>query len=401
MTAPGAKKPTKWERTSRTLRWLPSFVLQSAMRRRRRTGKAHLIIVLADHFEPAVVPGRGAAQAPPDEQQRRLEIWCREYPALVEGWRDADGRPFVHTYFFPAEQYERSLLTQLAEHCRDGWGEVEIHLHHGLVEPDTAENTRAQLIRFRDLLAGEHECLSYWDGRGTPTYAFVHGNFALANSAGGRFCGVDNELELLAETGCYADLSLPPGAFHPAHISKINSLYECTPPLGRKAAHRSGKDLARGRTPITFPLMVQGPLAVEFSSARRGSRIYIENGDLTTTNPPSIQRLAAWKRARISVKGRPDWIFIKLQCHGMDPRHREAMLGSSMQCFLRDMVTGAQERNEVLHFVSAREMVNIMLAACDGRDGNPGSYRDYRLKRAHDSQARALRGTKAEATVKS
>jgi len=33
-----------------------------------------------------------------------------------------------------------------------------------------------------------------------------------------------------------------------------------------------------------------------------------------------------------------------------------------------------------LHFVSAREMVNIILAACDGREGNPGDYRDYRLK---------------------
>jgi hypothetical protein len=25
-------------------------------------------------------------------------------------------------------------------------------------------------------------------------------------------------------------------------------------------------------------------------------------------------------------------------------------------------------------------MVNIVLAACDGRDGNPGDYRDYRLR---------------------
>ena len=26
-------------------------------------------------------------------------------------------------------------------------------------------------------------------------------------------------------------------------------------------------------------------------------------------------------------------------------------------------------------------MVNIILAACEGREGNPGEYRDYRLKR--------------------
>jgi len=34
-----------------------------------------------------------------------------------------------------------------------------------------------------------------------------------------------------------------------------------------------------------------------------------------------------------------------------------------------------------LHFATAREMTNMLLAACDGREGNPGDYRDYRLKR--------------------
>jgi len=52
-----------------------------------------------------------------------------------------------------------------------------------------------------------------------------------------------------------------------------------------------------------------------------------------------------------------------------------------MQEFLRALVDGAEERNEVLHFVSAREMVNLILAVCDGQEGNPGNYRDYQLKR--------------------
>jgi hypothetical protein len=43
---------------------------------------------------------------------------------------------------------------------------------------------------------------------------------------------------------------------------------------------------------------------------------------------------------------------------------------------------GALESREYeVHFVTAREMVNIVLAACDGLEGNPGEYRDYRLKR--------------------
>ena len=56
-----------------------------------------------------------------------------------------------------------------------------------------------------------------------------------------------------------------------------------------------------------------------------------------------------------------------------------------MRHFLQQLVEGAQERSETLHFVSAREMVNIILAACDGRTGNPDGYRDYRYKRWAES----------------
>jgi len=65
----------------------------------------------------------------------------------------------------------------------------------------------------------------------------------------------------------------------------------------------------------------------------------------------------------------------------MDPRQDSAVLGEPMRRFLQDLVRGAEERGETLHFVSAREMVNIVLAACDGREGNPGEYRNYLLKR--------------------
>ena len=208
------------------LRWLPGCVWQS-LRRRVPRGPVHLIFALADHFEPSIVPEDGFARAPYDEQERRLELWCREYPRLVDAWRDAEGRSFNHTYFYPAEQYDKGLIARLAEHCHTGWGEIEIHLHHGRNAPDTSENARRQLLQFRDALAYDHAALCYMDGSGPPRYAFVHGNFALANSADGLNCGVDDEIQVLAETGCYADLTLPTGAFHAAQIAKINSLYEC------------------------------------------------------------------------------------------------------------------------------------------------------------------------------
>ena len=342
----------------------------------------HLIIALADHFEPAYVPGIGSARAPYPEQERRLERWCREYPKLADKWRDSAGKPFVHTYFYPAEQYDRAHIERLAALCQNGWGEIEVHLHHGVEAPDTAANTMRMLVEFRDILAEKHSCLSYLDGLGDPRYAFVHGNFALANSARGWGCGVDGEMQILADTGCYADMTLPTGAFHAAQTAKINSLYECSLPLHLRAPHMKGRDLERGRPPKIFPLIVQGPLALDFPA--RG----IENGAITANRPASLHRLRLWKQAAISVHGRPDWLFIKLHCHGMDVTQQEAILGSPMEQFLASLVDGAAERNEVLHFVTTREMVNIILAACDGREGTPDEYRDYRLKRTRTESAR-------------
>jgi hypothetical protein len=366
----------------RSLPWLAAYGARRWVRRpRRRTPYTeHLLIALADHFEPAIVPepplGR---RAPLAEQERRVEAWCREYPGAVGPWRDDDGWPLRHTYFYPAEQYEPSVVGPLAQHCRAGWGEIEIHLHHGVEAPDTAEGTRAALSAFVQQLGG-HGCLSRWDGAGPLAYAFVHGNWALANSAGGEFCGVDEEMRILAETGCYADMTLP-SAPSRAQVAKINALYECGGPLARRAPHRRGRNLRAGRAPATFPLIVQGPLGLDFGRRVRGWPVpRIENGALTERNPSTMERLALWREARISVEGRPDWVFVKLHCHGMDPRDRDAMLGPPLQAFLAQLARPRAERPYRLHFVTAREMVNIALAACDGHDGNPGAYRDYRLR---------------------
>jgi SAM-dependent methyltransferase len=376
-------------KVSRTLHWLPSYAWQRATRR-ASTGPVHLIIALADHFEPAITPNHGSLRAPKAIQVKRLQEWCREYPRGLNELRDHDGRPFVHSYFYPAEQYDRDIVGCLADFCHTGWGEVEVHLHHGAHAPDTAENTRRTLLEFRDTLAFEHGCLSHREASELPVYAFVHGNFALANSAGGQHCGVDSEIQILAQTGCYADLTLPPGPYYRSHITKINSLYECSLPLDRRAAHREGRSLSVGRSPAIFPLIIQGPLMLSFSrpDGKRGVRV--ESGVIASNNPPSLNRLQLWKQAAVTVNGRPDWLFIKLHCHGMDPRDRDVMLGRSICEFLSDLIEGAQSRAETLHFVTAREMVNIILAACDGREGNPGEFRDYRLKKFRD---RTLQGT--------
>ncbi|MFY9648087.1 MAG: hypothetical protein WAK29_23130, partial [Terriglobales bacterium] len=77
----------------------------------------HLMIAMADHFEPAIDLESGYKRVPRAEQERRLEWWNREYPKAVDRWRDHDGRPFAHSYFYPAEQYDSGLLEMIAQHC--------------------------------------------------------------------------------------------------------------------------------------------------------------------------------------------------------------------------------------------------------------------------------------------
>jgi hypothetical protein len=188
-------------------------------------------------------------------------------------------------------------------------------------------------------------------------------------------------MQVLADTGCYADFTLP-SAPNVSQIAKINALYECALPLDARAPHRSGRDLEKGRPATVFPLIIQGPLLLDFGRRKRGWPVPgIENGELSGIRPPTLSRLRLWRKAAIAVRGRPDWIFVKLHCHGMDPRDDEAMLGAPLRRFLHDLAADSKWGGAYsTHFVSAREMTNVILAACDGRDGDPSEFRDYRLK---------------------
>ncbi len=57
----------------------------------------------------------------------------------------------------------------------------------------------------------------------------------------------------------------------------------------------------------------------------------------------------------------------------MDLPDERALLGERVKQFLRELTEIARAGSEDrVHFVTAREMVNMVLAACDGRKGNPG-----------------------------
>lgn len=329
-------------------------------------GQTHIVFIIANHFEPGV--GKQAAG--------RVERWCKMASHIGHSLRDHDGTPFRHTYFFPAEQYDASSIDLLTALQSEGLGEVEVHLHHGVERPDNAENTRNALETFRDTLAYEHGCLSRENPNSLPRYAFVHGNLSLANSAGGRNCGVDSEMELLAETGCYADFTLP-SAPDQSQVPKINAIYQCGNPLHEAKPHRSGPDLKVGDRP-SLPIIINGPLVFDWTRRVRGFPIpRIDDGALARNYPLKMDRFERWQSAHIGVQGRPEWIFIKLHCHAFFEQDQNAMIGDEMKKFMTEIL----ERGETkIHFASAREVFNMVLAALAGEQGDPGQYRDYQLR---------------------
>ena len=141
------------------LPWLARYPVERAKAFLGRTAfeKKHIIFTVANHFEPSWSP-HGLLDL--DAQRRRLDDYHRLARKTGEAVLDADGTKFRHTNFYPAEQYDFQLLEKMSEMQAEGLGEVEIHLHHGVDEPDTAENLRQSLVDFRDILAEEHRCLS-------------------------------------------------------------------------------------------------------------------------------------------------------------------------------------------------------------------------------------------------
>ena len=197
----------------------------------RPSGPVDLFLCLVDHFEPQV------GRPPADVAQERLDDWLVRYPQVSGQHRDWDGRHPAHSFFYPWDEYEAGEFPRLAELCAAGWGEVEIHLHH---ENDTDATLREKFRAAIDMFRG-FGALSQWpDGR--PAWGFIHGNWALDNSRvenGRNFCGVNNELTVLLEEGCYADFTFPAWQ-HVAQPRLTNAIYYATDDPHLPKSYESG-----------------------------------------------------------------------------------------------------------------------------------------------------------------
>jgi hypothetical protein len=350
-------------------RWIAAYARDLVQRAitPRYEGTRHLLLAICDHYEPLWGDASGEVGA------ARVERWVRDYPTAMREFRDADGYSPRHSFFFPGEQYRPDYLDGLGRLVQAGLGEVELHLHH---DNDHAENLRRDIDRYLHSYA-EHGHLSR-DAGGRLRYAFIHGNWCLANSrSDGRYCGVDSELALLYETGCYADFTFP-SAPDETQPSLINQIYWPTGDPRHARAHERGKRARVGEVMSDRILMLEGPLAI--ARRERGLGLRIESAALTARDPATESRLRTWIAQEVQVAGRPEWLFVKLHTHGAIEQQADALLGEPGRAFHRVLNQRYNDgQRYVLHYVTAREMYNIAFAAMRGQVGDPNQYRNFEI----------------------
>jgi hypothetical protein len=340
--------------------WLPALLssqIQRLVRRRGGGGQTDVFFCIADHFEPS------HATADSTVERARVAAWVDGYPRLAERFADSDGRPPRHTFFFPEEDYRPELLDALAGLCGRGFGSVEVHLHH---DNDTPAALRDRLGVFTEALFHRHGLLRRGpDGR--ITFGFVHGNWALDNARpDGRWCGVNNEISVLLDAGCYADFTNP-AAPDPSQTRTINSIYYAIDDPARPRSHEYGIPVRVGvQSPPNGLLIIQGPLT--FDMRRRIWKVFpgLENGaiDSSDAHLPTLDRFVSWVDAGVAIAGRPEWIFVKVHTHGAVEDNAAALLGPAMEAFHTDINRAFNDGSRYrLHYVTAYEMATLVKAA--------------------------------------
>jgi hypothetical protein len=340
--------------------WLPAYLRQLAAPRSSGPGPITICLAVTDHFEPYWAGADEAAAS------RRMAAWEEGLPAVTRGLVDCRGRGPQHDFFYPLEDYRPQMLERLAGLCRKGLGSVEVHLHH---HGESSQELEEMLRGYAQRLHQEHGLLARDPASGRVTYGFIHGNWSLDNSRpDGQWCGRNDEIGILARTGCYADFTLP-SAPSPTQTSTINSIYYAKDDPSQPKRHDTGSPAAVGLAPRGDLLMVQGVLALDWGRRKFGLLPRLETSELSWHNPPALRRMPLWLRFAPVVRGAENVRFIKLSCHGAPEDHHQALLGPPMRAFLEGLCSIYNDgRRYRLMFMTSREMVEAIHALEKGEE---------------------------------
>jgi hypothetical protein len=335
--------------------WLLPYLKGRLQKRASPIKPKRAWVAITDHYEPL---GQGASV---EVALRRVAQWREKWPRIADDApRDAAGQRPQYSFFYPQEEYRRDLLDGIAEMVRLGVGDVEVHLHH---ENEKRDTFIQKLTEFCRRLTDDHGLLRKQDGR--TIFGFIHGNWALDNSRpDGAWCGLNGEIALLRDLGCYADFTMP--SVPSATQSRIvNNIYWCTNnPDNRPRSFDRGIEATVGGGKRGDLLMITGPLGLRFASRLKPR---VETGEIAVYDPPTPSRARQWFDLAPTIG---EDVFIKLYAHGAPERNLEPLLNGQLANLYRYVADEANRRGIEVHWATAWQMYQAANALIEGRSPN-------------------------------
>lgn len=334
--------------------WGPSYIRQRLRRIAQRSVPPlqRIWVTIADHYEPKW------RRADLSTAQSRVVLWRAGWPAIARRCKqDSVGNTPRYTFFFPQEEYHPTLMEPLAEMVRDGIADVEVHLHH---DGEGRQNFIDRISSFCSVLDSEHGLLRKSNGK--LTFGFIHGNWALDNSRpDGRCCGLNDEIRVLRDLGCYADFTMPSGD-SPTQARLVNTIYYCNGDPNRPKSYDDGVPLTPGGGVEGDLLMISGPIGMRW---RDRWLPRLETGELRYGNIATPYRVRRWVELAPRIGNDS---FIKLFTHGAQERNSSALLHGVLESAFNMLVEESARRGCAVHFVSAWQMYLAIEAIGQGRD---------------------------------
>ena len=321
--------------------WLTPYVKDRIRKKLRFTKPKRAWVAITDHYEPL---GMGASV---ETALDRVAQWRDKWPKIADDApRDSSGLRPQYSFFYPQEEYRRDLLDGIAEIVRLGVADVEVHLHHDHEHRDSFVRKVSEYCR---RLTEDHGLLRQRDGH--TVFGFIHGNWALDNSRpDGRWCGLQNEIALLRDLGCYADFTMP-SVPSPTQGRVVNQIYWCKSNADNRprSFDRGIEATASGGTNGDL-LMITGPLGLRWNE-RLMPRL--ETGEIAGYDMPSPSRVRRWFDLAPTIG---EDTFLKLHSHGASERNLSPLLNGGLANLFCLLAEEANRRSTEIHWATAWQM---------------------------------------------